>query len=178
MSNARGIEKTARGLFWHFPVGEVVDLGRRSVFGAKPLCLFVSGMRAKDGDFVIVVSDRPGTKSGDLLEQYRRRWGIETLFGCLKRTQGVPGFDLEATHLTRPERLSRLMAVLTLAFCWAYVTGVWLFEQEPWKVKKHGRLAVSLFRKGLDRPQQALMPLCGSARQREGLNLAQFLSST
>ena len=46
------------------------------------------------------------------------------LFGCLKRR----GFDLEATHLTKPERLSRSMAVLTLAFCWAYVTGVWLFE--------------------------------------------------
>jgi hypothetical protein len=73
MSNARGKEKTARGLFWHFPVGEVVDLGRRAVFRDKSLCLFVSGMRAKEGDFVIVVSDRPGTKAGDLLEQYRHR---------------------------------------------------------------------------------------------------------
>jgi hypothetical protein len=42
-------------------------------------------MRAVGGDFVIVVSDRPGAKSGDLLERYRLRWGIETLFGCLKR---------------------------------------------------------------------------------------------
>jgi hypothetical protein len=80
--------------------------------------------------------------------------------------------------LTRPEHLSRLLAVLTLAFSWAYVTGAWLYEQEPWKLKKHGRLAVSLFRKGLDRLQQALMPLCGRGAGQEGLNLAQILSST
>jgi hypothetical protein len=70
------------------------------------------------------------------------------------------------------------MGVLSLAFCWAYVTGVWLFEQAPWKIKKHGRLAVSLFRKGLDWLQQALMPLCGQARRQDVPTLAQFLSST
>jgi hypothetical protein len=96
------------------------------------------------------------------------------LFGCLKRR----GFDLEGTHLTRADRLCRLMAVLTLAFSWAYVTGAWLFEQAPWKLKKHGRLAVSVFRRGLDWLQQALMPLCGKSTQRDMLTLAQFLSST
>jgi hypothetical protein len=174
ISNARGKQRTAQGLFWHFPVGEVVELGRRYVFGSKPLSLFVSGMRAANGDFVIVVSDRPGGKTGDLLEQYRKRWGIETLFGCLKRR----GFDLEGTHLTKAERLSRLMGVLTLAFCWAYVTGVWLFEREPWNFKKHGRLAVSVFRKGLDRLQQMLMPLCGKQQPSEVQRIARFLSST
>jgi len=81
-------------------------------------------------------------------------------------------------HLTKAERLSRLMAVLMLANCWAYVLGVWLFEQPPWKIKMHGRLAVSLFRKGLDRLQQALMPLCGRASRPDVQILAQFLSST
>src|SRR5262249_16072951 len=146
MSNAKGQWRTARGLFWHSVTGEGVELGLRQVFGVRPLALFVAGMRAKAGEFVIVVSDRPGDKAGDLLERYRLRWGIETLFGWLKRR----GFDLEATHLRQAARLSRLLAVLALAFSWAYVTGVWLFEQQPWKIKKHGRLAVSLFRKGLD----------------------------
>jgi hypothetical protein len=175
MANRQGEMRTARGLFWHFPSGESRDLGWRSVFGGKQhLCLFVSGMRARDGDFVIVVSSRAGTKAGEPLEWYRNRWGIETLFGCLKRR----GFDLEGTHLTRPERLSRLMAVLTLAYSWAYVTGAWLFEQVPWTVKTHGRLAVSLFRRGLDWLQQALMPLCGKSTRRDCPTLALFLSST
>jgi hypothetical protein len=177
VSNAKGQQKTARGLFWHVPAGEAVDLGQRRVFGSRPLPLFVSGMRAKDGDFVIVVSDHSdhlGSKTGDLLEKYRLRWGIETLFGCLKRR----GFDLEATHLTRAERLSRLLAVLTLAFSWAYVVGVWLYEQAPWEIKKHGRLAVSLFRKGLDRLQQVLMPLCGRPDRQAIQVIAWFLSST
>lgn len=173
MSNTRSQTRTVRELFCHFPVEEVVDLGWRSVFGDS-LILFVSGMRAKDGDFVVVVSDRAGSKAGDLLEQYRQRWGIETLFGCLKRR----GFDLEATHVTRSERLSRLMAVLTLAFTWAYVTGAWLYEQAPWTLKTHGRLAVSLFRKGLDWLQQVLMPLCGRVDQQGVRKLALFLSST
>jgi hypothetical protein len=65
MTNAKGQMRTARGLFWHLPAGEKQDLGWRSVFGSHPLILFVSGMRARTGDFVIVVSDRPGNKAGE-----------------------------------------------------------------------------------------------------------------
>jgi hypothetical protein len=170
MSNACGQERTARGLFWHRKMHESIVLGRRQVFGGKPLCLFVAGMRLSGGDFVIVVSD-----TGEaLLERYGRRWGIETLFGCLKKR----GFDLEGTHLTRPERLERLLAVLALAFCWAYVSGAWLYEQKPWKVKKHGRLTLSLFRAGLDWLQRLFLPLCGSMSQGEFNKAVRFLSCT
>ena len=40
------------------------------------------------------------------------RWQIETLFGCLK----TRGFNFEDTHLTDPERLSKLLGLLALAF--------------------------------------------------------------
>jgi hypothetical protein len=169
VGNAKGAVRTARGLFWHRRAGEASDLGRRRVFG-RPLSLFVSGTRVAGGDFVIVVSD----KEDALLERYGKRWGIETLFGCLKRR----GFDLEATRLSVPERLCRLIAVLALAFTWAYACGAWLFEQEPWKVKKHGRLMVSLFRKGLDHLQRLLMPLCGNNSQQERQKVIQILSCT
>jgi DDE family transposase len=84
-----------------------------------------------------------------LLADYRRRWGIETLFGALKSR----GFDLEATHVVRyPERLERLLGLLALAFTWAHRTGQWVAEhvQAPRFNLRQGRRAKSLFRHGLD----------------------------
>src|SRR5262245_6229338 len=46
---------------------------------------------------------------------------IESLFGALKSR----GFNLEDTHLKDSERLSRLLALLALAFTWAFVVGLW-----------------------------------------------------
>lgn len=173
MTNARGEMRTARGLFWHQKQGEVYALGKRTVFSGgsgASLSLFVSGQRLPNGDFLIVMSNRESA----ILERYGKRWGIETLFGCLKKR----GFNLEATHVTATLRLSRLLAVLTLAFCWAYVSGRWLFAQKPWQTKKHGRLTVSLFRAGLDWLQSILMPLCGNKSQEKLEVAARFLSCT
>ena len=75
------------------------------------------------------------------------RWGIETLFGSLKSR----GFRLEETLLTKPDRVKKLLALLTIAFCWALAVGNWLSQQKPIKIKKHGRLAKSLFPLGFDR---------------------------
>jgi hypothetical protein len=173
LTNTRHEKKTARGLFWHSKVGEAKHLGKREVFGGKsPLCLYVSGMRLFAKDFLIVVSNRPS--SDDLLAEYSKRWGIETLFGSLKKR----GFDLEATHLRDGERLSRLLGVLTLAFCWAYLCGAWLFEQKPWKLKKHGRLSMSLFRRGLDFLQRILIPISGKRDQQGFKQAILFLSCT
>jgi hypothetical protein len=182
MTNAQGDKRTARGLFWHGRVGAARDLGQRRVFvgSGAGLWLHVAGMRVRGGDFAIVISNIVSNRavvegSGeDLLARYGRRWGIETLFGCLKRR----GFDLEATHLTASDRLSRLLGVLTLAYCWAYVAGEWLYEQCPWRVKKHGRLIVSLFRRGLDWLQRLFLPLCGNYSQQEATLALQFLSRT
>ena len=80
------------------------------------------------------------------LSDYAKRWGIETLFGCFK----TRGFCLESTHLQDPERLSRMIALLTIALCWAFRTGEWLAQQQPILIKSHGRKAKSIFRHGLD----------------------------
>jgi len=179
MTNAQGDKRTARGLFWHGKVGEARDLGQRRVFvgSGAGLWLHVAGMRVRGGDFAIVVSNIVSNRAvvgEDLLARYGRRWGIETLFGCLKRR----GFDLEATHLTASDRLSRLLGVLALAYCWAYVAGEWLYAQRPWQVKKHGRLMVSLFRRGLDWLQRLFLPLCGNYSQQEAAFALHFLSRT
>jgi len=131
----------ARNLFRTQKAGVGVLLeGARQVLGQS---LFVMGMRRSDGEYVIILSTE---ESEQLLSDYARRWGIETLFGCLK----TRGFCLEATHVTEKERLRKLLALMALAFCWAYRTGQWLTRADPLKIKRHGRLAKSIFRHGFD----------------------------
>jgi hypothetical protein len=105
--------------------------------------LYLSGCRLKDGDYLILVSADFFEKPH---EEYRKRWGIETLFGALKSR----GFNLEDTKLQDPERLSRLLALLALAFTWAFVVGLWQASVKELKLKKHGYPPKSIFRRGLN----------------------------
>ena len=67
------------------------------------------------------------------------------------------GFDLEATGLTEPARIERLIALLALAFTWTRLVGDQRARREgPPPVKTHGRRERSLFRYGLDRLQSIL----------------------
>ena len=54
----------------------------------------VAMMRLKTGEMLIVATSRIRIKTA--LPIYRSRWGIETLFSCLK----TRGFGLEDTHMT------------------------------------------------------------------------------
>ncbi|WP_201530371.1 hypothetical protein [Psychrobacter sanguinis] len=76
-----------------------------------------------------------------------KRWEIETLFACLKG----PGFNLEDTHLTHFDRVSKLVAVNALAFCWAYHVGIYKDKDRPLKrkLKSNARPQASLFALGL-----------------------------
>lgn len=56
-----------------------------------------------------------------------------------------------------------MLAVLAIAFCWAHRPGEWPQENvKPIKVKKHLRLAKSIFRVGLDFIRGALFDLTHS----------------
>ena len=169
VANARGEKVPVKRLFFSCRVSEGRTLpSSRRVWGRD---LYLSGMRLRRGEFLVVVS---ASASAEALAEYGNRWGIETLFGGLKRR----GFCLEATHVTEAERLSKLLALLALAFCWAFVVGEWLSEVEPLKVKKHGRAAVAIFRRGLDWLRAVLCPLCGSSNQADFRRALQFLSCT
>jgi hypothetical protein len=84
-----------------------------------------------------------------------QRWGIETLFGCLKSR----GFRFESTHITKTDRIDKLVALLAITFCWCHLTGQWRHDQTPIKIKKHGRKEKSLFRYGLDCLREVLLNL-------------------
>ena len=128
-------------IFAHLKIGEVQILsGRRWVWGRS---VYVGGLRLENGDLLVVISsDAPET----MISDYGQRWGIETLFGMFK----TRGFCLESTHVVRGERLSKLLALMSLALCWAIKVGEWRQEYYPLKLKKHGRLAKSIFRYGVD----------------------------
>lgn len=87
---------------------------------------------------------------------YRKRWEIETLFAALKSR----GYNLEKTHLTNPDRIQRLIGLLSLTFAWtrrseiSNIVGEKRAMQEgPPPIKSHGRRERSLFRYGLDKLQ-------------------------
>ena len=117
-------------------------LHRQDVFG---LSLFFASkpMRPKDRDsHLMVVSNRFRGKVA--LKIYRQRWGIERLFGHLKKN----GFDLEATHMTNHRKLKMLFSMVVLAFVFNYAWGSHLRMTG----QKNGATSKrkSLFRVGLE----------------------------
>lgn len=56
-----------------------------------------------------------------LLEDYKNYLGIEGFFSYLERL----GFDFEHTHLADLNKISKLVAILTIAFLFAVKTGQW-----------------------------------------------------
>ena len=60
-----------------------------------------------NGEWLIVATNRPDPKQA--LNDYRKRWGIECLFGDTK----TRGLNIEDTHITNPEKLASLIVVLS-----------------------------------------------------------------
>lgn len=109
----------------------------RKIWGTD---VYIGCLRKKDP--IIIISN----ERSQLIQDYAKRWEIETLFGCLK----TKGFNLEDTHLTNHKRLSKLFALLTITFTWCYITGIWLNEKKPIPIAPHKRPYISFFRYGLD----------------------------
>ena len=97
----------------------------------------------KKEELVTIISNR---KLQSTFKLYRKRWEIETLFGCLKKR----GFCFEDTHLIHIARIETLICVLTVAFCWSHLVGEAKEENAPIQTKSHGRKAKSIFRYGFD----------------------------
>ncbi len=160
---------SAKNLFRTQRAGAGVLLcGQRRVLGEE---VSLMGMRTTEGEYVIVASN---AESDQILTDYALRWKIETLFGCLKSR----GFCLEETHVTEKERLEKLLALLRVADCWAYMAGVWLAVTRPIKIKKHGRKAVSIFRHGFDYLRRILCNQDCTANRFDFIKLCNLLSCT
>ena len=116
----------------------------KTVYGVQ---VFISSVKRKNEkgeiEIVVIISDIYDDNS---VEKYKERWQIETMFKAFKTN----GFNLEDTHLTELERINKLIALLSIAYTWAYIVGIWKHENyEEIKIKKHGRRAHSFFAYGL-----------------------------
>ncbi|MBE9044003.1 IS4 family transposase [Pleurocapsales cyanobacterium LEGE 10410] len=160
-------ELPTRIVFSHLKIGQLELLKRKRVLWGHQV--YVGALRLEDNSLLTVIA--PGY-THKIIDDYAQRWGIETLFGIFKSR----GFNLEDTHLTDSERLSRLFALLTIALCWAYRTGQWLSKSKPIKIKKHGRKAQSVFRYGFDYLRRILLNL--EQYETDFFHSLQFLSCT
>ena len=132
------------------------------------------GMRLKDGERLIVISDMPF----GIIRSYKARRRIETMFGCQKSR----GFRHEDTD---PKRLvpslrgnAKLLALSAPAFCYALQIGAWRTAQGdgiPFK-KTLNRPLKSAFRHGLDYLRE--LPLNPAEKLQEFMQLPKFLSCT
>jgi hypothetical protein len=141
ISRSNGRLSPAENFFRSLPLSTACQLvDRRLVCGHL---LWVTGMRLPSGDYLMVVTH---DDSSQVLSDYAKRWKIEVLFESLKSRR----FNFEDVNLKDKEGLGRLLAVITLAFCWAYHVGAWLNEIKPIRIKKHQRPVKSVFRYGFD----------------------------
>jgi hypothetical protein len=115
--------------------------------------------RAEKGELVLLATNR--SDLDQVLSIYSTRWSIETAFGFLKSK----GFDLEETHLAKPERIQLLLSVLSLALLWGLIVGIEADQHKPIAVKKHSRKAISFVRLGLDHLQEAITNIDQQWRQ-------------
>jgi len=82
----------------------------------------------------------------EAIDYYTKRFRIETFFSDQKSR----GFNIQKSHLTDPQRLSRLLIASCLAYIWLVYLGS-LCQKEGWQsiIHRRKRCDVSLFQLGL-----------------------------
>ena len=109
---------------------------------SEAVCLVAK--RLGNGEWLIVATNRGDPKQA--LNDYRKRWGIECLFGDTK----TRGLNIEDTHITNPDKLASLIVIIMLAITWAYRCATKTMGMKAIPRKSHGRRQKSWFRIGCD----------------------------
>ncbi len=131
--------------------GEVKSLGLCKLgTGKSAVSCYITGLRAQKKNDWVIVAHSEGVE--DPCEIYRNRWQIETMFRAFK----TGGFNIEDTHVTEPDRLECLFAVVAIAYAICYKMGIIAVKKSPPKPKKHGYNPKSIIRYGLDKLTQAI----------------------
>ena len=118
----------------------------RRLGGAESVKCQVTARRVEEDSFLILAGREVDPES--MLALYRKRWEIETLFAALKSR----GFGLEETHMTRPDRIRKLLGMIALTYSWSRIIGIEREAREGAPREcANGYPEKSLFRYGLDR---------------------------
>lgn len=98
-------------------------------------------------ELLIVVTNETVSDPYEVLKIYKQRWEIETLFRAYKKKT----FNMEDTHMSEPERIRKLVALISIALIWSYKVGIKYDKcYEPIEIKKHGHKQYSYVKYGLD----------------------------
>jgi Transposase DDE domain len=86
------------------------------------------------------------SSSGEACRYYSKRFRIETFFSDQKSR----GFNIHTSHLSDPQRLSRLFIAACLAYIWVIYLGS-VCEKDGWTciIHRGKRCDLSLFQLGL-----------------------------
>ena len=165
-----GKEFKAWWMFNHLKYGQS-EYQMRIYYVNGQLC-YLSGARLKNQDgkveLQIIVSYN---KPQEAISSYKERWQIETAFRAMKTS----GFNIEDTHLADIDRIERLFAIMTIAFVWAYIVGIYKDAYiKPIRILKNGRRAKSFFKYGLEEIAEVLI----NPSKKETFSIFKILSCT
>lgn len=132
---SKNSKRTLKDFFAHLENGE----DRALYTKINHLNLTVVGKKLKD-EYVIICSNCQDPKQ--ILQTYKQRWDIESCFKNMKSQ----GFNLEETHMTKLDRLMKLMAAVAVAILLTSLSG--LGQKCAYKKTVKSPL-YSLFTKGL-----------------------------
>lgn len=157
--NKKGKLQKIKSLFRKLPInGAKVYHQKRIVLNVP---LYISGTKIRNKlhkiDYCIVVSN---ANVENPLKEYKLRWQIENMFRNMKSS----GFDLESTHVTKHERLSNLLTLISIAYVWVIKLG----EKIESKINSNGiskyeHKKISVFRNGLRHLRNALISMKSKA---------------
>ena len=145
--NTRIDDLLAREQFKDLQPGEVRTVFEKAWVYSTWTRAVVTLSPTRDG--VIVASDLSVL---DILFAYQKRWGVECTFSAMKSR----GLGLEATHMTAPDRLSRLFGLLCIVLAWMVRVGEGVQELDPPTLDNRGRKARSTARSGWTLLSQAV----------------------
>jgi hypothetical protein len=145
--NAQKGQKVKK-LFSHLRVNQgYFYANKRKIYGVE---VFVSARRSAKGLLILISSEFTSLA----IQKYARRWEIETMFKAFK----TQGFQLEDSQITDLDRFKKLLALLSIAFYWAYKTGI-VKDKEILPItisKSTGKREYSYFTYGLSALAEAL----------------------
>ncbi len=91
-------------------------------------------------------------KSKKVVNSYKKRWQIESLFRALKKR----GFNLEKTHLKNLDRIKNLIFVVSIAFIFCFIAGQNRAKKEKIKILVNKQPEYSIFTYGFQLLNQLL----------------------
>lgn len=135
-------KKKVKGIFRYYsPKIKILNL-----FGTE---LRIMGKRVNSKELLIVA-----TNSDELqLEDYSKRWLIENMFSCFKKK----GFNLESTKMTDNYKIEKLVAIISIAYCWCISVGKHFKTKDSRFRKDLGYYSKSIFKIGLERIAKSIL---------------------